>query len=79
MSLSDVQRKIQRCLAFVDAGSEQEARVAVQQAVRLCRHHGLVLTAVEAAPMIAAVARKPMTFWGCPTVRTAGAHIDISC
>jgi hypothetical protein len=49
MSLCDVQRKIQRCLAFIDAGSEHESSVAVQQAVRLCRRHGLVLTAVQRA------------------------------
>ena len=76
MSLTDVQRKIQRCLAFVDAGSEHEARVAVEQAVRLCRHHGLVLTAV---PAMASAATRPMTGWVHQAQRTVGTHVDMCC
>ena len=76
MSLPDVQRKIQRCLAFVDAGSEHEARVAVEQAVRLCRHHGLMLTAV---PALATVATRPMACWVDQTRQTLGTYVDMCC
>lgn len=79
MSLPDVQRKIQRCLAFVDAGSEHEARVAVEQAVRLCRHHGLVLTAVPDTPALATASTRSMAGWLDQARRTVGAHVDMCC
>ncbi len=79
MSLSDVQRKIQRCLAFIDAGSEHECTVAVQQAVRLCRRHGLVLTPVDRAKVSTAPSVKSMQFWNSCTQMLRGSSVDVRC
>ncbi len=79
MSLRDVQRKIQRCLAFIDAGSEYECMVAVQQAVRLCRRHGLVLTAVEEAEVSNARPVKSTQFWSAGTQPLRGSSVDVRC
>lgn len=79
MSLCDVQRKIQRCLAFIDAGSEHESTVAVQQAVRLCRRHGLVLTAVQRADVSNARPVKSTQFWNAGTQPLRGSSVDVRC
>jgi hypothetical protein len=79
MSLCDVQRKIQRCLAFIDAGSEHESTVAVQQAVRLCRRHGLVLIAAEGVEATNARPVKSTQFWNAGTQPLRGSSVDVRC
>ena len=38
---ADISLKVLKCLAFVEAGSEREASIALTQVVKLCRIHDL--------------------------------------